>query len=196
MKIRNIFHKRLHSILSEFNLVNFNNNSIWDFCLFFKIPSKCIKFYSPRKRFPLTTITVELTLSKLLRQRLISRLNKTGHEEIIFFLSQGSSESWSVLTKRLALFLQTKSLSLRITALHQICVTGDCSLQLQCLQHEQHAARNLLISGHGASWKLNFSLSLPKQSYHLFRKLHPLINEIMRWRMSHEYQMHFITFWQ
>ena len=84
------------------------------------------------------------------------------------------------------------------------CIASDlrdrrlqsAAAQLQCLQHEQHAARNLLISGHGPSEKLNFSLSLPKQSYHLFRKLHPLINEIMRWRMSHEYQMHFITFWQ
>ena len=25
------------------------------------------------------------------------------------------------------------------------------------------------------------------------KKMHMLINEIMRWRMSHEYQMHFIT---
>ena len=79
------------------------------------------------------------------------------------------------------------------------CIASDLSdrrLQSAAAVSAVSAARNLLLSGHKAFWKLNFSLSLPKQSYHLFIKLHPLINEIMRWRISHEYLMHFITFWQ
>ena len=138
-KIRNAFKKGLHSSLLDFNLVNSDNNSIWDFCLFFKIPSKCIKFYSPRKRFPLTTITAELTLSKLLRQRLISRLNKTGHDEINFFLSQGSSESWSVLTKRLAFFSPDKK-----SQLADNCTASDLSdRRLQCLLHERNMQQEM-----------------------------------------------------
>ena len=82
-------------------------------------------------------------ISKLLRQRLISRLNKIGHDQISFFPrarvqvnhDQGWLRDWQFFC--LAIFFFWK--------LHQIWVTVDCSV---CSMALLTAARNVLISEH------------------------------------------------
>ena len=149
-------------------------------------------FNSPSKRFPLTTITVELTLSKLLRQRLISRLNKIEHDQISFFLRARVQVNHDHCWLRDWQFFWSVAKSFLITA-------SDLSdRRLQCLQQDSAACSKKCVNQlqtPRASHKWDVPLSL--KSYHLFKKVHMLINGIMRWRMSHEYQMHFITHcWQ